>query len=96
MLRIGVIGTGAMGQHHVRIYSGMEEVEFVGISDINEMRVKELAATYKTTPYIDYHTLLKQDLDAVSIAVPTTHHTDVALDVIESGTNLLVEKIFGG
>ncbi len=42
MLRVGVIGTGAMGQHHVRIYSEMDDVELIGISDVDEKRAKEL------------------------------------------------------
>lgn len=43
MMRVGVIGTGAMGQHHVRIYSEMDDVELVRISDVDEKRVSELA-----------------------------------------------------
>lgn len=91
-MRVGVIGTGAMGQHHVRIYSQMQNIELVGICDINKDPVCSLAQTYKTTPYFDHRELLKQDLDAVSIAVPTTFHAQVALDAIEHGVNILVEK----
>lgn len=40
---VGVTGTGAMGQHHIRIYSEMDDVELVGISDVDEKRVGELA-----------------------------------------------------
>ncbi len=92
MKKLGVIGTGAMGQHHVRVYSEMENVELVGISDVDKTRVKDLAKKYNTEPYADYKELLKQDLDAVSVVVPTSMHKDVALDVIESGTDLLIEK----
>jgi UDP-N-acetylglucosamine 3-dehydrogenase len=42
MLRVGVIGTGAMGVKHIRIYHEMEGVELVGISDIDEERVPRL------------------------------------------------------
>jgi len=55
MLRAGVIGVGAMGQHHVRIYHEMENVELVGISDISEDRVKELSARYGTNGFTDYN-----------------------------------------
>ncbi len=91
-MRIGVIGTGAMGQHHLRIYSEMNNVELVGLCDIDRNRAESLAKTYRTTPYFDHRELLKQELDAVSVVVPTTFHTQVALDTIESGTHLLVEK----
>lgn len=92
MLRVGVIGTGAMGQHHVRIYSEIDDVELIGISDVDEKRVTELGKQFNITSYTDYNKLLSQKLDAVSIAVPTTFHKQVALDAIAEGTNILVEK----
>ena len=92
MIKAGVIGAGAMGQHHVRIYHEMENVELVGISDVSETRVKELSEQYDTNGFTDYKELLAQGLDAVSIVVPTTLHMAVGLDVIASGANLLVEK----
>lgn len=91
-MKIGVIGCGAMGKHHVRIYSGMKDVELVGICDVDRNLVQSLAEAYNTTPYFDHKELLRQELDAVSVVVPTTFHTKIALDVIDSGTNLLVEK----
>ena len=92
MIRAGVIGVGAMGQHHVRIYSEMENVELVAISDVSESRVNELAQQYKTRGFTDYNELLEQNLDVVSLVVPTTLHMPIGLDVIKSGANLLVEK----
>jgi len=91
-MQVGVIGVGTMGQNHVRVYSEMNGVELVGVSDINEGRVKKIAKSYHTTPYTDHIELLKQDLDAVSIVVPTTLHKNIAMDVIEYGANLFVEK----
>ena len=92
MIRAGVIGVGAMGQHHVRIYHEMENVELIGISDVSEDRVKELSDRYGTNGFTDYNELLAENLDAVSIVVPTTLHMPVGMDVIASGANLLVEK----
>ena len=92
MIKIGVIGTGEMGQNHVRIYSEMDDVELVGISDVNEVQVNQIAKKYNTVPFIEYTKLLDCRLDAVSIAVPTTLHTKVALDSIATGANVLVEK----
>ena len=91
-MRVAVIGGGAMGQHHIRIYREMKDVELVGICDTDRNRAVSLAKTNNTTPYFDHNELLKQDLDAVSVVVPTTFHSRVALDVINSGTHLLVEK----
>ncbi|SES89871.1 UDP-N-acetylglucosamine 3-dehydrogenase [Methanococcoides vulcani] len=92
MLRVGVIGVGAMGQHHVRIYNEMEGVELVGISDVDKYRVEELAEKYGIKAYTNHKELLKENLDAVSIVVPTTLHKEVTLDAINSDTDVLVEK----
>ncbi len=91
-MRIGVIGTGAMGQHHLRIYSEMRDVELVGLCDVDRNRAQSLARMYNTTPYFDHRELLRQELDAVSVVVPTTLHTEIALDAIGSGSHLIVEK----
>ncbi len=93
MIRAGVVGTGAMGQHHVRILSQLENVELVGIADVNTSVLRALAKKYGTTPYTDYRELLfRNELDAVTVAVPTTLHKDVALAAIHSGASVLVEK----
>jgi len=91
-MRAGVIGIGAMGQHHVRIYSEMEDVELVGISDISKSRVNELSGQYGVKGYTDHMQLLKQDLDVVSIVVPTTLHKLIGFDAINAGVNILMEK----
>lgn len=91
-MKVGVIGAGAMGQHHIRIYSELSGIELVGISDIDKVRVDEQAAKYHTEAFTDYKKLLEHDLDAVSIAVPTKMHKEVALAAINAGVNILVEK----
>ncbi|NYZ76219.1 Gfo/Idh/MocA family oxidoreductase [Candidatus Micrarchaeota archaeon] len=90
-IRVGVIGAGAMGQNHIRNYAQIEKVQLVGIADPDPQKA-ELAKQYGVEFYTDYKELLKKDLDAVSIVVPTTLHAQVALDAIRSGINVLVEK----
>jgi UDP-N-acetylglucosamine 3-dehydrogenase len=90
--KVGVIGGGAMGQHHIRIYNEMKDVDLVGICDTDRNRAISLANSYNTTPFFDHKELLKKELDAVSVVVPTTLHYSVAMDIIDSGTHLLVEK----
>ena len=67
MLRVGVIGVGAMGQHHVRIYNEMEGIELVGISDVDQKRVEELADQYGIKAFTDHNKLLEEGLDALPI-----------------------------
>jgi UDP-N-acetylglucosamine 3-dehydrogenase len=91
-LRAGVIGVGAMGKNHARLYSELPGVKLVGVSDVNEALATSIAQTYGCRPYIDYHDLLGENLDALSIVVPTTLHQMVALDAIKRGINVLMEK----
>ncbi len=91
-IRVGVIGVGTMGGHHARIYSELEDVEMVGVADINELAAAEVAAKYNTVAFGDCERLLKCDLDAVTIAVPTSRHKEIALKAAKWGVHMLVEK----
>ena len=91
-LRVGVIGVGSIGTHHARIYNELPGVELMGVSDVDRDRAREVAQRFKTSTY-PQHTLL-DSVDAVSIAVPTRHHADVAQEAIDDGVNVLVEKPF--
>jgi len=91
MIRVGVIGVGNMGVHHARIYKQMEGVELVGVADVDEERALEVAKLYDTEAFTDNEELLKR-VDAVSIAVPTTQHEEVAMAAIRHGVHCLIEK----
>ncbi len=92
MVRAGVIGVGAMGLNHARIYAELPGVELVGVADINPEAVNAAATRFKTRPFQDYVELLKQQLDAVSIVVPTSMHREVAAAAAHWKANMLVEK----
>lgn len=89
-LKVGVIGVGAMGHNHVRVYSELD-CELVGVADVDYSLAKETGEKYHTRFFTDYHELLPF-VDAVSVAVPTSHHYDVVMDVLRSGVHCLVEK----
>ena len=91
-LRVGVIGLGAMGKHHARIYATLPGVDLVGLADIDEKASRSLAKTYGTKGFLSYQELLEQGLDAVSIAVPTSLHREACLAAARAGANVLVEK----
>ena len=91
-IRVGVIGVGNMGQHHIRNYFEMPETDLVAISDPHSEAPK-LAERYSAGYYKRYAEMLEDcELDAVSIAVPTLLHSQVASETIRHGIHTLVEK----
>jgi len=90
-LRVAAIGVGHLGRHHARILSSLPGATLVGVVDIKADRAAEIAAAFHTRPFTDYHDLLGQ-VDAVSIAVPTQAHFEVAAAFVEQGIPVLVEK----
>ena len=75
-LSCGVVGVGQLGQHHVRIYKELREVDLVGIYDTNPERMDEIARTYGTRPYQSLEELLN-DVEAISLVVPTSLHFEI-------------------
>lgn len=93
MLNIGVIGIGAMGRNHVRVYSEMENIRLVAVADINPASCKKFTEQYNRRAYTDYREMLDQEkLDAVSVVVPTSLHRQVAEEVLGRGIPVLLEK----
>ncbi len=93
MIKAAVIGVGSMGMNHARIYDALEGVALVAVSDTDTKSARAAASRYRARHYADHATMLDQErLDLVSVAVPTGLHHQVALDVIERGLHLLVEK----
>ena len=90
-LRIGVIGVGHLGRHHARILSSQAGADLVAVVDTNRPRAEEIAAANRTRPLFDARDLLGR-VDAVTIAVPTDQHRDVALPFLSAGVPVLVEK----
>ena len=93
MLTAAVIGLGIMGRNHARVYNLLPNVDLVAVADIDTQALKQVVREYRVRGYKSYYDLLKQEQpDVVSVVVPTQLHRQVALDVIEAGVHLLVEK----
>jgi predicted dehydrogenase len=90
-VRAAVIGVGYLGRFHAMKYASMEDVDFLGVVDIDRARAEEVAAEIGTRAHTGYDDLLG-DLDAVSIAVPTSYHAEVAIPFLERGISVLLEK----
>lgn len=90
-LRVGVIGAGYLGKFHAEKYAGMDEVDLVGVVDINTSQAEDVARKCRTTAYLAYQDLFGK-VDAVSIVVPTPFHFTVARDFLENDVDVLIEK----
>ncbi len=90
-IKVGVIGVGALGSMHARLYSVLKNAELVGICDIDPKRLNLVAKNLECRTFINYQKLLGL-VDAVSIAVPTRLHFNIARQCLLKDVNILVEK----
>ncbi len=90
-LAVGVVGVGALGSHHARLYAKVPDVRLVGIFDARAERAAEVAAQLGTTAFASAAELLDQ-VDAVSIVVPTPAHHEVGMAALGCGRHVLLEK----
>lgn len=91
-MKYGVVGTGYWGKNHVRVAAELRDqglVDDIVLCDVDEDRVAELAETYGVDYVTDVDSL---DVDAATVATPSTTHETIATDLLARGTDLLVEK----
>ena len=92
-INVGVVGVGAMGENHVRVYHKMEEANLVAVSDVSERALKKIEKKYGAKGFTEYSELLEDpEIAAVSVCVPTTFHHAVVMEAIKHGKHVLVEK----
>jgi UDP-N-acetylglucosamine 3-dehydrogenase len=92
-IRIGVVGLGVMGRQHLRVLRGLSKFELVAVCD---PRIDELGTLVDSPAGIaacrEPEGLLKEDLDAVVIASPTSMHVSQAKEFLRAGIHVLLEK----
>jgi predicted dehydrogenase len=88
---VGVVGTGQMGQNHVRVYSELKTVNNIFVYDPNLRAAKEVAQRHGATAVQSLQDLLKK-VESTSICVPTPFHLQSALEIMNSGVHILLEK----
>jgi predicted dehydrogenase len=92
-LRAGVIGLGAMGANHARVYAELPGVELVAVCDTDPDRLEAVTGRHGARGYSAWADMLANaTLDIVSVAVPTRAHAAVALAAIDAGVAVMVEK----
>ncbi len=90
-VKVGVVGVGAIGRNHARIYSELESAELVAIYDANEEHARALAEEFGTEAVGSLEELISR-VDAASVSTPTVTHRAIATALMEEGKHVLVEK----
>ncbi len=91
MIRVAVIGAGAFGREHARVYTESPSSQLVAVCDIDEQRGRTVADRYGSDFVAGYRELFGR-IDAASLTVPTEAHQRIACDLLEAGIAVLVEK----
>jgi len=90
-LRTAVVGAGNLGRHHARIYHSLPQAHLVAVVDTDGERAAEVAGRHEARALTEFRELIGQ-VDAVTVAVPTSAHEQVARPLLEAGIHTLVEK----
>ena len=97
-IRIGLIGAGQRGQHHLENYQEIPGAKIVAIADINEALAQRVATQYNIpNVYTDYRELLQHDdIEAVDICLHNNLHRPVTVAAMEAGKHVYCEKPMAG
>jgi UDP-N-acetylglucosamine 3-dehydrogenase len=92
-VRLAIVGTGVMGANHARVAMRTPGVDLVGVVDIDEQKRSSLAGANNTKHAASIGELMKQTgVDAVVVASPTKFHHELAVECLDAGLHVLVEK----
>ncbi|MBI5724973.1 MAG: Gfo/Idh/MocA family oxidoreductase [Planctomycetes bacterium] len=97
-IRLGIIGTGQIGKHHVKSYSEIPGAEMVAVADLNETELNRVADEYKIAGrYTDFRKLLERDdIDAVDVCLHNNFHMPVTVAALQAGKHVYCEKPIAG
>ena len=97
-VKIGIIGTGWIAEAHIASYQQMADVEVVALADLIPGKAEAFAKRYGVEGarcYESGHAMLEaEELDGVSICTYNTQHAPCAIDALEHGVNVMLEKPF--
>lgn len=93
-LRYGLIGCGRISSCHIEaVLKNRENVDLVAVCDVEKKRAESLVGNKKIIIYKDYKEMIKkEELDLVAIATDSGSHASIAIDCLNAGINVIVEK----
>ena len=89
--KIGVVGAGHLGKHHIKHLSNHQGVDFVGVFDINEDSLKNICYEFSVKPLKSLEEIISL-CDAVNIVTPTNTHFDIARKFLNQKKDVFIEK----
>jgi UDP-N-acetyl-2-amino-2-deoxyglucuronate dehydrogenase len=93
VLRFGLIGCGRVAPRHAESLLSLPGAQLVAVADVRETRAERFAAQYHAAAHTDYRALLaRQDVDVVSICTPSGLHAQMAIEAMQAGKHVIVEK----
>ena len=90
-VKVGVIGTGALGRHHARLYAQNPRAEMIGIFDVQQENARKVGEEFGLTVFDKLEDLAAK-CDALSVAVPATYHAQTVVPLLNMGKHILSEK----
>ena len=91
-LRLGVLGTGFIGERHARNAAASGAVELVGVASLHSDAARQLARELDCRACSPSELMAVNDIEAVVVASRTSDHAAHAVEVLEHGKHLLLEK----
>ncbi len=92
-LRFGIVGCGRIAPRHAQSIAALPEAQLVAVCDKVESRVERFAAEHHAQALTDYQRLLdRADVDIVNICTPSGLHAQMAIDALQAGKHVILEK----
>lgn len=97
-IKVGIIGVGQIGKHHIENYKRIGGVEIVAVADINEAEAKRVASLYGIPyAYTNFRDLLKhEEIEAVDVCLHNNLHMPVTVEALKAGKHVYCEKPMAG
>ena len=92
-IHVGLIGCGRVAPRHAQSFAELADARLVAVADVIESRAQRFAKEHRAEAYADYRRLLeRRDINAVSICTPSGMHAAMAIEAMQAGKHVIVEK----
>jgi len=94
-VRVLLIGAGGISEHHAKALQSTENAELAGFIDLDQQKVDEAISLYGGNQYQDIASAVADGVESAHILTPPDSHAKIAIDALQQGLHVLVEKPLG-